>query len=76
MRPSVFEQPADVVGGQRLSEQLFVIHHRGEQSCLPLLEREHLLLDGPGGDHPVDEHLLGLADPMRAVDGLSLGEWI
>jgi hypothetical protein len=37
-----------------------------------LLELEDLLLDGVAADQPVGEDALGLADPVRAVDGLRL----
>ena len=37
-----------------------------------LLELEDLLLDGVAADQAVGEDVLGLADPVRAVDGLGL----
>src|SRR6185436_16107230 len=43
------------------------------QLLLAALEREHALLDGAGGDELVDEDRAGLADPVSAVGGLSLG---
>ena len=41
-----------------------------EQPGLAPLQRHHLLLDRAGGDHPVDHHRAGLADPVRAVHRL------
>ena len=43
----------------------------GEVALL-LLEFEDLLLDGVAADQAVGEDPLGLADPVRAVDGLGL----
>ena len=42
------------------------------QVALRLLELEDLLLDGVAADQAVGEDVLGLADPVRAVDGLGL----
>ena len=42
------------------------------QVALLLLEFEDLLLDGVAADQAVGEDVLGLADAVRAVDGLGL----
>ena len=41
--------------------------------CLAFLQGEDFFLDAAGGDQLVDEDVLGLADPVRAVGGLVFG---
>jgi hypothetical protein len=36
------------------------------------LELQHLFLHRVASDEPIGKHLAGLADPVRAVDGLGL----
>ena len=45
----------------------------GEELTLRLLQLEHLLLDGAGGDEFVAGHHAGLTDAVRAIRGLRLG---
>ena len=70
---SRLQQAADVVSGQHAARQGPLVHDPGEQLALAGLQREHLVLDGVGGDEPIDEDVLVLADPVGAVDGLGLG---
>ena len=49
------------------------VEHPGEQVGLASLQRHDLLLDGVGGDQPVDDDGSLLPDPVRAIGGLILG---
>ena len=67
------EQELQVVAGEGLDDHAVVGVEDGVgQVALLLLEVEDLLLDGVAADQPVGEDVLGLADPVRAVDGLGL----
>jgi hypothetical protein len=43
---------------------------------LELLESHHFLLHRPLGDQPIDIHGPTLAQPMGAIDGLQVTEWV
>src|SRR6266498_2246088 len=72
-RRPLFEQTANVVGGEVGGEEVAVVHDAAEEVCLAAGECHDLLLDGVARDQPVDIHRPGLADAVGAVDRLVLG---
>src|SRR5581483_2804355 len=66
------EQAGYVGNGDLSGEQITVVHHASEQRCLAPRQRYDLLLDRVAGHEAVDHHRLRLAEPMAAVDCLSL----
>ena len=66
---SVGKQEPQVLQGEALGK-LLLAQHVGHQRALLLLERADLLLDALAHQQAVGHHVAGLADAVRAVNGL------
>ena len=64
------QQELQILAREVLDEAVVGVEDGVGEVALALLELEDLLLDGVAADQAVGEDVLGLADPVRAVDGL------
>ena len=70
--PVLRKQELEVFAGEVGDHAVVGVEDGVGEVALLLLEFEDLLLDGVAADQAVGEDVLGLADAVRAVDGLGL----
>jgi hypothetical protein len=62
----------DILRGERFDETFFGSDERTGYAKLALLQGKYLFFNGIFGDEFVDEHVFGLPDAVRTVNGLLL----
>mmetsp|Transcript_24233 Transcript_24233/g.53333 ORF Transcript_24233/g.53333 Transcript_24233/m.53333 type:complete len:299 (+) Transcript_24233:885-1781(+) len=60
------------VTGAEISDLILTLQHRLRHPGFEHLQPEHLILNGPRADQPIDDHRLGLTDAVGAVHCLGI----